>query len=140
MIVFHRRDWFAVRVSKAFTGRWVVCMVRSGRNDAAEEIFAAAVKDEDGRASEAVQMFFEILGQFAGDFALALGHTTGFSLLVGIVPRYPQLIANSPFRSGFENKGRCRPMMEKISTQIILHKNPGLLGAGRAVATTMAQA
>jgi glucokinase len=104
----------------------------------AEEIFTAAVNNQDGRASEAVQMFFEILGQFAGDFALALGATDGIFIAGGIVPRYPSLIANSRFRSGFENKGRCRSMMEKIPTQLILHKNPGLLGAA-AVAATMAK-
>jgi glucokinase len=105
----------------------------------AEEIFTAAVSNEDGRASEAVQMFFEILGQFAGDFALALGANDGVFIAGGIVPRYPDLIANSRFRSGFENKGRYRSMMEKIPTQLILHKYPGLLGAA-AVAATMAEA
>ena len=105
----------------------------------AEEIFAAAGSNEDDRASEAVQLFFEILGQVAGDFALALGANDGIFVAGGIVPRYPDLFANSGFRSGFENKGRYRSLMEKIPTRLVLHKNPGLLGAA-AVAATMAEA
>ena len=104
----------------------------------ADEIFAAAVSKEDGRALEAVQLFFEILGQVAGDFALALGANDGIFIAGGIVPRYPDLFANSGFRSGFENKGRCRSLMEKIPTRLVLHKNPGLLGAA-AVAAMMAE-
>jgi len=95
----------------------------------AREIFAAAGDNKDGRAAEAVQMFFEILGQVAGDFALALGASDGIFIAGGIVPRYPDLFANSRFRSGFENKGRYRSLMESIPTRLILHKHPGLLGA-----------
>ena len=105
----------------------------------AEEIFAAAGGNEDGRASEAVHMFFEVLGQVAGDFALALGANDGVFIAGGIVPRYPELFANSAFRTGFENKGRYRSMMEKIPTRLVLHKNPGLLGAA-AVAAMMVEA
>jgi glucokinase len=104
----------------------------------AEEIFAAAGNNQEGRASEAVHMFFEILGQVAGDFALALGANDGIFVAGGIVPRYPDLFANSGFRSGFENKGRYRSLMEKIPTRLVLHKNPGLLGAA-AVAAMMAE-
>jgi len=104
----------------------------------AREIFAAADDNKDGRAAEAVQMFFEILGQVAGDFALALGASDGIFIAGGIVPRYPDLFANSRFRSGFENKGRYRSLMESIPTRLILHKHPGLLGAA-VVASQMAE-
>ena len=95
----------------------------------AREIFEVAQSNTDGRASEAVHMFFEILGQFAGDFALAIGANDGVFIAGGIVPRYPNLFANSGFRAGFENKGRYRSIMEQIPSQLITHENPGLLGA-----------
>jgi len=95
----------------------------------AQEIFAKAKDKSDPRAAEAVQVFFEILGQVAGDFAMALGANDGIFIAGGIVRRYPDLLENSRFRSGFENKGRHRSIMERISTQLILHKQPGLLGA-----------
>lgn len=105
----------------------------------AEEIFAATHSNKDGRASEAVRMFFEVLGQVAGDFSLAIGANDGIFIAGGIVPRYPDLFANSGFRAGFENKGRYRSTMEKIPTRLILHENPGLLGAA-VVAADMANA
>lgn len=105
----------------------------------ASEIFAAAQDNSDGRAAEAVQLFFEVLGQVAGDYALAIGAYDGIFIAGGILPRYPELFANSGFRTGFENKGRYRSMLEKIPTQLILHKNPGLLGAA-VVAAQMTHA
>jgi len=104
----------------------------------ASEIFAAAQDNTDGRAAEAVQLFFEILGQVAGDYALSIGAFDGIFIAGGILPRYPELFAKSGFRTGFENKGRYRSMLEKIPTQLILHRNPGLLGAA-VVAAQMAQ-
>lgn len=94
----------------------------------AAQIFAAA-QETDELATEAVALFFEILGQFAGDYVLALGAYDGLYIAGGIVPRYPDLFANSRFRSGFESKGRYRPIMERIPTRLILHPQPGLLGA-----------
>ncbi|MDH3547506.1 MAG: glucokinase [Gammaproteobacteria bacterium] len=95
----------------------------------AAEIFAKADDMSDPRASESVQVFFEILGQVAGDFALALGAKDGIFIAGGIVRRYPEMLENSRFRTGFEAKGRHRSLMERVPTQLILHEQPGLLGA-----------
>lgn len=93
------------------------------------EIFDAASDDSDPLAAEAVQMFFEILGQVAGDLALTLGAEDGVFIAGGVVRRYPELICDSRFRTGFERKGRHRSIMERVPTQLIMHKEPGLLGA-----------
>ena len=106
----------------------------------AAEIFAAAIDHSDALAAEAVQMFFEVLGQFAGDYALALGAEDGIFIAGGIVRRYPDLIASSGFRSGFERKGRHRSLMERIPTQLILHEQPGLLGASYFVSSLVESA
>jgi glucokinase len=74
-------------------------------------------------------MFFEVFGQVAGDLALTLGAQDGIFIAGGIAKRYPDLLKNSRFRSGFENKGRYRSLMERVPTQLILHEQPGLLGA-----------
>ena len=55
----------------------------------AAEIFAAARQNPNGRAAEAVQLFFEILGQVAGDYALAIGAYDGIFIGGGILPLYP---------------------------------------------------
>jgi glucokinase len=95
----------------------------------AAEIFKAAIDNSDPLAAEAVQMFFEVFGQVAGDLALTLGAEDGIFIAGGISKRYPDLLKNSGFRHGFENKGRHRSLMERVPTQLILHDQPGLLGA-----------
>ena len=96
----------------------------------AAEIFARANDNSESRSAEAVQVFFEVLGQVAGDFAMTLGADDGIFIAGGISRRYPVMIANSWFRPGFENKGRHRSILEQIPTQLIMHEQPGLLGAG----------
>ncbi len=95
----------------------------------AAEIFHKAQDGSDARAVEAVQVFFEVLGQFAGDLALTLSAKDGVFIAGGIAKRYPEMLEASRFRSGFESKGRFRPLVERIPTRLILHDNPGLLGA-----------
>jgi glucokinase len=95
----------------------------------AAEIFTATLDNSDEIAAEAVQLFFEVLGQVAGDLALTLGAKDGIYIAGGIAKRYPELLKNSRFRSGFESKGRHRSLMERIPTQLIMHDQPGLLGA-----------
>lgn len=95
----------------------------------AAEIFAKVNDKSDPLAAEAVQLFFEILGQVAGDIALTFGAVDGVFIAGGIIRRYPELLADSRFRFGFEGKGRHRPVLERIPTQLILHEQPGLLGA-----------
>lgn len=102
----------------------------------AKDIFTLAADDRDERAGEALQLFYEILGQVAGNLALALGAADGVFIAGGIVKRNTGMLANSRFRSAFENKGRHRTLMERIPTQVIMHPEPGLLGASY-VALTM---
>jgi len=95
----------------------------------AAEIFSLAAEAADGIARESVEIFYEILGQVAGNLALTLGAFDGIFIGGGIVARKPELIANSRFRTGFERKGHHRSLMERTPTSVILHPQPGLLGA-----------
>jgi glucokinase len=95
----------------------------------ASEIFIRANGKEDGLATATLRLFYQVLGQVAGNLALTLGASDGVYIAGGIVPRYPELLADSKFRSGFENKGRHRSLMERIPTRLITHPQPGLLGA-----------
>jgi glucokinase len=118
---------------------WALTRIRGEKRASlsAAEIFEAAVADSDELATEAAHLFFEILGQAAGDFALALGAYDGIYIAGGIAKRYPDLLRNSRFRSGFDSKGRYRSLMERIPTQLILHDQPGLLGAAYCVLELM---
>lgn len=93
------------------------------------ELFARAANKSDSRAVATVQIFFEALGQAAGDLALVFGASDGVYIAGGIVQRYPEMLAASDFRRGFENKGRHSDLMKKIPTQLVIHPQPGLLGA-----------
>ena len=93
------------------------------------DIFTAAINGSDPKASFAVDQFFEILGQIAGNLALFMNARDGIFIAGGIVKRYPELFAASKFRRGFENKGKHRSLMEQIPTQLIMHADPGLIGA-----------
>lgn len=102
---------------------------QSGADIEAAEIFSRVLAREDALAMESVEMFFEVLGQVAGDLALTLGAFDGVYLAGGIVKRYPDLLKSGAFRSGFENKGRHSALMQRVPTCLILHPQPGLLGA-----------
>lgn len=110
---------------------WALSRLRgdNSANLTAAEIGQAAADSNSGHAVEALQLFFEILGQVAGNLALTLGAFDGIYIAGGIARRYPELLIGSRFRSGFEAKGRRRSLMERIPTQLIVYPEPGLLGA-----------
>ncbi|MEM7360121.1 MAG: glucokinase [Pseudomonadota bacterium] len=93
------------------------------------DIAVAAREKTDPLCMETMEIFFQVMGQVAGDTALAMGAYQGIFIGGGITQRYPNQLANSRFRAGFENKGRHRDLVEKIPTWLITHINPGLLGA-----------
>ena len=110
---------------------WALSRVHGDKTQSpsAKDIFAKAADSSDPRAAEAVQFFFETLGQVAGNLALALTASDGIYIAGGIARRYPEMLANSRFRLGFESKGRHRTLMEVIPTQLVMYPEPGLLGA-----------
>lgn len=99
-----------------------------GSHTDAADIFSLAKDRRFPIALEAVKLFFETLGQVAGDLALELGAADGIFIAGGIVQRYPELLEGSGFRSAFEHKGRHRSLLEQVPTLLITHPDPGLLG------------
>ncbi len=110
---------------------WALNVLRgeARKYSSAAEIFSAAGDGTDSVAADATQLFYEILGQVAGDVALLFGANDGVYLAGGIVKRYPEMLHISGFRNAFENKGHHRSMMERIPTRLITYDEPGLLGA-----------
>ncbi len=95
----------------------------------AADIMQRAIDESDPAAVMSEGLFYEILGQVAGDLALLIGAWDGVYIAGGIVQRYPERILASRFRQGFENKGRHGKLMKNIPTCLVTHPNPGLLGA-----------
>ncbi len=112
---------------------WALKTIRGepGSKLSAKEIFAQ--RGAGNLAEEAVDVFFELLGQVAGDVALTLGAVDGVYIAGGIAKRYPDMLENSRFRAAFEGKGRRRSLMERTPTRLITYDQPGLLGAAYSV-------
>ncbi|NND36950.1 MAG: glucokinase [Gammaproteobacteria bacterium] len=106
------------------------------RGEARESLTAAEIfarRDDGEIAADAVGVFFELLGQVAGDLALTFGAVDGVYIAGGIAKRYPDVLEDSGFRTAFERKGRRRAFMERIPTRLITYGQPGLLGAAYCV-------
>jgi glucokinase len=95
----------------------------------AGEIFEVAQAGEDLLASQTVELFFEVLGQVAGDFALSIGAFDGVYLAGGVIQRYGRQLQESSFRQTFEDKGRLSAQLTRTPSALITHAQPGLLGA-----------
>ena len=101
--------------------------------DAPEKITAAAVENTDSLARHTLRHFCEILGRVAGNGVLTLGSTGGVYLCGGILPRFLEFFLESPFRNGFEDKGRMRPLLEFTPVYVVTEPYTGLLGAAEAL-------
>ena len=95
----------------------------------AAEIGERAQNRNDPIAVAAMRIFFEVLGQYAGDVALMFGALDGVYIAGGIARRYPKMLLDSTFRDAFEMKTPHTELMRTIPTQLITHEEPGLLGA-----------
>ncbi|HCS27006.1 MAG TPA: glucokinase [Spongiibacteraceae bacterium] len=89
----------------------------------------------DGLAAQALDMFLSLLGSAAGDQALACGSRGGVILAGGILPKMRDQLLNGRFRERFEAKAPMQHYLQRIATNLIVHPNPGLLGASRRTLT-----
>jgi glucokinase len=100
----------------------------------AQEISRRALAGDSPRCAEAVDLFCGFLGNVAGNLALTLGALGGVYIGGGIVPRWGDAFSQSRFRACFEDKGRFRPLLERIPVYVIhTATSPALLGASRAL-------
>ena len=95
-----------------------------------EEITEQALSGTCPDCYHALSLFCVMMGRFGGNLALTLGTTGGVYIAGGIVPRFLDFLKSSGFRNGFEDKGRFKTYVQDIPAYLIVHDNPGLLGAG----------
>ena len=95
----------------------------------AEEITRRASAGTDAGCERAVEVFCELLGAVAGDFALAFGAWNGVYLAGGMTPVLLPWLERGGFRRRFEDKGRFAERLAQVPSVAIVHPNPGLLGA-----------
>jgi glucokinase len=104
----------------------------AGRSEAPfapETITARAQQGSDPQCVRAVELFCEMLGAVAGDYALAYGAWDGVYLAGGLLTALQPWIQRGRFRERFNNKGRFAAGMTKVPVALITHPQPGLLGA-----------
>jgi glucokinase len=94
----------------------------------AAEITKTALNGTCRTACAALDMFCALLGSFSGNVALTFGARGGVYIAGGIAPRMAEFIGRSEFRERFEEKGRLRPYLEAIPSNVIVHSAAAFMG------------
>ncbi|HEV7607627.1 MAG TPA: glucokinase [Steroidobacteraceae bacterium] len=97
----------------------------------ASEVSANAANGSDANCVEAVGLFCELLGSFAGDLALTLGAWQGVLISGAMLQHFDRATLERRVRGGFEYKGRFTPAMRAVPVETISHPHVELLGAAR---------
>jgi glucokinase len=94
-----------------------------------EQVSARAASGADAKCQQAVELFCAVLGSVAGDLALAYGAWDGVYLTGAWLRPLLPLLGQGLFHRRFVNKGRFEAAMQRIPVALIVHPQPGLLGA-----------
>ena len=97
----------------------------------AAEVTTRAANGSDENCVEAVGLFCELLGSFAGDLALTLGAWHGVLVSGAMLQHFDRATLDRRVRTGFEYKGRFSPAMRTVPLETISHPHVELLGAAR---------
>jgi glucokinase len=116
---------------EAGLGRESAAMTRrlSEASDTNAAISAAALAGEDPVAGQAMEIFVSAYGSAAGDLALVGRALGGVYLGGGIAPKILPLLRQGGFVAAFRDKGRLRPLVERIPVRVVLEPRTALIGA-----------
>ncbi len=87
-------------------------------------------------AEQALDLWISVYGAEAGNLALKAMATGGIFLGGGISPKILPKLKSPLFMKAFLDKGRLRPLLERIPVHVITNDKAGLLGAARCAATS----
>lgn len=99
------------------------------RTPSSEAISEAALACTDAKAQRSVELFLGLLAAVVGDAALTAGARGGVYLAGGILPGLWPLLSRGEFRERFLAKGRYRDYLAAMPMHVLMHSQPGLLGA-----------
>jgi glucokinase len=97
--------------------------------DLSAEVSKAALAGNDFLCEQTMNLFIRAYGTEAGNLALKLLPFGGLYLAGGVAPKILPLLQRGDFIKAFCNKGRLRPVLEKIPVHVILNPKVGLMGA-----------
>lgn len=92
-------------------------------------VVAAACAGEDARAVDALHLFCEWLGSFAGDVAMMYSATGGIYLAGGFLSHMFAFLQKSAFVSRFLDKGVMSPFLQTVPVHVVDHAQLGVIGA-----------
>lgn len=78
-----------------------------------------------------VDLFLGLFGAQAGNLALSALPTGGLFVAGGVAPRLLPRLGADLFLAAFVDKGRMRPLLERVQVTMIAEPRVGLLGAAR---------
>jgi len=97
--------------------------------DAGAAISQFALEGRSPLALEALDLFIQIYGAQAGNLALTVSPRAGVYLAGGIAAKNLERFKLGGFIKAFLDKGRMKPLLEKVPVRIVLQPKIGLLGA-----------
>lgn len=136
LLTFLQGRYGRVSVERILSGPGIVDLYGfcSGSETArtAAEVTRTALDASDPVAIEAMQIFCRILGQTAGDLALAGGTRGGVFIAGGIPARILPLLEAGGLLAGFRDKGRFATWMREVPLTVVTDPDVGLKGAALA--------
>lgn len=97
--------------------------------DPAAVIAIAASEQQDPLSKKTMELFVELYGAEAGNLALKLLPYGGLYIAGGVAAKNLPLMQSGIFIKAMIDKGRMRPLMERIPVHVVLEQKVGLLGA-----------
>jgi glucokinase len=97
-------------------------------DDAAARVTQATFAG-DVAAIAAVEMFWAVLGAFAGDAVLSYVARGGVYLTGGILPHLPPGLGREAFCRAFENKAAMTALVADVPVHLVTRDDVGLIGA-----------
>ena len=94
----------------------------------AADITTRALAQTSPACTETLATFCALLGSVAGNLVLTLGATQAVYIGGGIVPRFGDYFARSPFRARFEAKGRYVDYLGPVPVYVIHTAQPAFIG------------
>jgi glucokinase len=99
--------------------------------DPAAVVTQSALEGRCERAKLALELFCDIYGAEAGNLALKALAVGGFFVGGGIAPKIQEVIASGRFVRAFNDKGRLKPLLDRVPIALIRDENTSLWGAAR---------
>ncbi len=99
-------------------------------SDKGAAIASAALENRDRTCRQALELFVDAYGAEAGNVALKFLPYGGLYVAGGIAAKIlPLIVEGDRFLKTYRYKGRVSPVLDKVSVQVVLNPQVGLLGA-----------